>query len=116
MPRWQLIGLVEPASGVPFEDFQSWYLEHHVEDTASCPGFVSARVYEAVRPFGGTTPPGYITIYEVDAETPEEAERALERYQSDPHALTGRRPPNGSLQILAAGWYRLDRELTPTRS
>lgn len=111
MPRWQLVGLVQPAAGVAFEEFRSWYLDHHVEDTVHCPGFVSARVYAAVRPFAGTTPPGFITVYEVDAETPEEAERVLARYQRDPAAFPGRRPPNGSLAILGAGWYRVERRL-----
>ena len=115
MPRWQLVGLVEPSAGTRLEDFHSWYLDHHVEDTVSCPGFVSARVLEAVRPFAGTTPPAYITIYEVEAETPEEAERVLARYQRDPSGFPGRRPPNGSLSILGAGWYRVERTRTPSR-
>ena len=113
MPRWQLIGLVQPAEGVKFEDYRAWYLDNHVEDTTNCPGFVSAHVYEAVRPFAGTTPPGWITVYEVEAETPEEAERVLARYQRDPNAYPKRLPANGSLAVVGAGWYRLDRVLTP---
>ncbi len=29
MPRWQLIGLVQPAEGAKLEDYRAWYLENH---------------------------------------------------------------------------------------
>ena len=115
MARWQLIGLVQPSEGARIEDYRAWYLENHIEDTVNCPGFVSAHVYESVRPFAGTTPPGWITLYEVEASSAQEAEWVLARYQQDPKAYAKRLPPNGSLAIVGAGWYRLDRELKPSR-
>jgi hypothetical protein len=115
MARWQLIGFIQPAEGAKLEDFRAWYLENHVEDTVNCPGFVSARVFECARPFRGTSPPGWMTIYEVEADDLEQAEAVLSRYQRDPNAYAKRLPRNGSLQILSAGWYRLDRSFEPIR-
>jgi len=111
MAKMILVGLVEPKDTDSREAFDAWYLGNHVEDTTNCPGFVSGTVYRLDRGFAGTTPAQYITIYEVDADDPKEAEKILGRYQRDPDAWPKRLPPNGSLKILGAGWYRLDRRI-----
>ncbi|MBN1613625.1 MAG: hypothetical protein JW950_04070 [Deltaproteobacteria bacterium] len=109
MAKMILVGLVEPEDPGSQEAFEAWYLGNHVEDTTNCPGFLSGTVWRLERAFAGTAPAGYLTIYEVDAEDPKEAEKILGRYQRDPEAWPKRLPPNGSLKILGAGWYRLDR-------
>ena len=109
MAKLILMGLVEPKPGARQEDFDAWYLDNHVEDTTHCPGFVTGNVYKLERPFAGTEPAGYLTLYEIEHEDPEEAERILARYQRDPDAFPARLPPNGSLRVLGAGWYRLER-------
>tara|TARA_B100000809_G_scaffold251008_1_gene284078 strand:+ start:200 stop:550 length:351 start_codon:yes stop_codon:yes gene_type:complete len=110
MARFILVGLVEPQSEAQQQDFDDWYLGNHIEDTALCPNFLSGSVYKLTgKHVGIPSPSEYICIYEVDAESSEEAERALNEYQRDPDAWPGREPGNGSLKVLGSGWYEFER-------
>jgi hypothetical protein len=104
MAKLILVGMVEPNPGME-KDFDDWYLGNHVEDTANCPSILNGTVYRLARGFAGTTPSGYLTIYEFDEDDPEEAERKLAEYQRNPESWAGRLPGNGSLKIVGAGWY-----------
>ena len=99
-----LIGLVQPKADM-VEACNDWYLGNHVEDTYNAPHITSARCYRAVRGFVTDAPSGYLTIYEFTGTDAEEAERLLGEYQSDPEGWAERRPNNGSLEIVSAGWY-----------
>ena len=112
MAKLILVGMVEPNPGMEAE-YDDWYLGNHVEDTANCPHITRGTVYRKVRDFAGTTPAGNITIYEFDCDDAAEAEQILARYQSDPSAWPERRPGNGSLKIVGAGWYVEDRFYEP---
>ncbi len=108
MPKLMLVGMIEPIPGQEAE-FEAWYKNNHVEDTAHFPGFLSGTLLRKVRDFAGTSPSGYLAIYETDIDDPEEAERKLAEYQRDPAAYPARLPGNASLKIVGAGWYAFDR-------
>jgi hypothetical protein len=110
MSRFILIGLVAPTSEETRQAFDDWYLGNHIEDTALCPKFISGTVYRLRgKHIGIDAPSEYMAIYEVEAESYEEAERVLNEWQSDPNAWEGRLPNNGSLKVDAAGWYEFER-------
>jgi hypothetical protein len=50
----------------------------------------------------------------VGAESPQEAEQALARYPRGTKAYP-KASPNGSLAVVGAGWYRLERDFKPSR-
>lgn len=108
MARLILVGMVEAQPGKE-KEFEEWYLNNHIEDTANCPAVLSGTGYRLIKGFAGTTPAGYLTIYEFDAASADEAEEILARYQRDPNAWPARLPSNGSLKIVGAGWYGFDR-------
>ena len=98
MARFILIGLVEPTSPEDQEAFDDFYLGQHIYDTALCPNFLSGTVYKLRGGHVGIDIPSeYIAIYEVDADSYEEAERVLNEWQRDPNAWdapsTTRLPP-----------------------
>lgn len=110
MARFILVGLVEPTSEDVRQAFDEWYLGNHIEDTALCPGFLSGTVYRLRgKHLEIDTPAEYLAIYEVEADSYEEAERVLNEWQSDPDAWAGRLPSNGSLKVHSAGWYEFER-------
>jgi hypothetical protein len=91
------------------KEFEEWYLGNHVEDTAYCPSILNGTVYKLERGFAGTTPAGYLTIYEFDEDDPLVAEQKLAEYQRNPAAFPARLPGNGSLKIVGAGWYAFEK-------
>jgi hypothetical protein len=111
MATVKLIGLVEPRDESAREAFQEWYLGNHIEDVSHAPGVIRATVHRLVKPFMKTDPPMYITLYEFETEDVEEAATALRKYLSNP-GWPGRKPDNGSLKILSAGWYIVDRSFS----
>ena len=108
MAKLMLIGMIEALPGKEAE-FDAWCLNNHVEDTAHCPAFLSGTLYHKARDFAGTSPSGYIVMYETDIDDAEEAERRLTEYQTNPAAFPARMPGNASLKIVGAGWYEFDR-------
>ena len=119
MARFILIGLVEPASDSPEDQkaFDDHYLGQHIYDTALCPNFLSGTVYKLRGGHVGIDIPSeYIAIYEVDAESYEEAERVLNEWQRDPDAWEGRAEHNRAmaeseatpLKVKGSGWYEFE--------
>ncbi|MDE2934694.1 MAG: hypothetical protein F4X03_10065 [Dehalococcoidia bacterium] len=119
MARFILIGLVEPASDSPEDQqaFDDHYLGQHIYDTALCPNFLSGTVYKLRGGHVGIDIPSeYIAIYEVDAESYEEAERVLNEWQRDPNAWEGRAEHNRAmaetegtpLKVKGSGWYEFE--------
>ena len=104
----KLIGLVEPKDEASRKAFEEWYLGNHIEDVSHTPGALRATVHRLERPFMKTDPPQYITIYEFETEEVQDAYTALSSYLNNP-GWPGRKPDNGSLRIISAGWYRVDR-------
>jgi hypothetical protein len=116
VPQFLLIGLCEPPSPDQQAAFDEWFVDQHIEDTAHCPNFIRGRVYKLAGPhLTGKTPSNYISVYEVDAPSYEEAERVLNEWQANPNAWAGRgkhletakRMGGMPLKILGSGWYEL---------
>ena len=116
MPRFILIGLAEPPSEEQQAQFDEWFVDQHIEDTAKCPNFVRGSVYKLAGPHGnGNTVSGYISLYEVEAPSYDEAESVLNEWQRNPdawegranHRETGQRFGTMPLKINGSGWYEL---------
>jgi hypothetical protein len=119
MPRFILLGLVEPPSPDHQEAFDEWFVGQHVEDTARCPNFVSGGAYKlAGGHLGSSAVSQYISVYEVDAPSYEEAERVLNEWQRNPDAWEGRQLHRDTgqkygtipLKVVGSGWYELQSE------
>ena len=115
MPRYVLIGLCEPLSDENQAAFDEWFIDQHIEDTARCPNFVSGTVYRLAGPhLDLETKSAYLSLYEVEAPSDEEAEQVLNEWQADPDAWEGRSrhlqtmEKFGSIpmKINGSGWYQ----------
>ena len=116
MPQFLLIGLCEPLDPEDDDAFQEWFVGQHIEDTAKCPNFIRGRVFRLSGPhLDGETVSDYISVYEVEADSYEEAERVLNEWQADPDAWEGRAHHRATakkfgrmpMQIKGSGWYEL---------
>ena len=114
MPKFVLIGLCEPLAEEHQAAFDEWFIEQHIEDTTHCPNFVRGRVFKLAGPhLNLETRSAYLSLYEVEAPTYEEAERVLNEWQSDINAWEGRKrhletgEKFGSIpmKIKGSGWY-----------
>jgi hypothetical protein len=104
----KLIGLIEPVDESARAAFEEWYLGNHVQDVSHTPGIVSATVHRMVKSFSSDDPPEYVTIYEFDSPQQGDAEEALFSYLRKP-TWPGSKRPNGSMKIISAGWYEVER-------
>ncbi len=116
MPRFVLIGLCEPPSADKQAQFDEWFVDQHIEDTAHCPNFVRGSVFKlAGAHLGSQTVSGYLSLYEVEAPSYDEAERVLNEWQRDPNAWAGRQKHLDTavkfgampLAVKGSGWYEL---------
>ncbi len=116
MPRFVLIGLCEPPSPDKQQQFDEWFVDQHIEDTTKCPNFVRGSVFKLSGPhLDGDTVSGYLSLYEVEAPSYEEAERVLNEWQADPNAWEGRgkhletleKFGDYPLRVNGSGWYEL---------
>ncbi len=114
MPRYVLLGLCEPLTSEDQAAFDEWFIDQHIEDTTRCPNFVRGSVYKLAGPhLDIETKSAYLSLYEVEAPSYEEAESVLNEWQSDPDAWEGRRihmqtmAKFGSIpmKINGSGWY-----------
>ena len=116
MPRYVLIGLCEPTSAEDQAIFDEWFIDQHIEDTTRGPNFIKGSVYKLAGPhLDGETVSNYLSVYEVEADSYEEAETALNAWQADPDAWEGRRHHRETMRragrlpikIKGSGWYEL---------
>ena len=116
MPSYMLIGLCEPQDESGQAAFDEWFVEQHIEDTTHCPNFVRGRVFKLSGPhLDITTPSKYLSVYEVEADSYEEAERVLNEWQANPDAWSGRAHHTATMAkhgeipmaIRGAGWFEL---------
>ncbi len=119
MPQYMLIGLCEPLDDDGQDAFDEWFIDQHIEDTTHCPNFVRGRVFKLQGPhLDIENATKYISFYEVEADSYEEAERVLNEWQADPnawegrkrHLETGERLGGIPMKIGGSGWYELLRD------
>jgi hypothetical protein len=73
----RLIVLTNAVDGQD-EQFNDWYTDRHLNDVLAIDGFVAAQRFAFVPgKLGPEAPFRYLAIYEVDADSVEEAEQAL---------------------------------------
>lgn len=70
MTRHKLVVLSEPTIGQE-DEYNRWYNEVHLADVVRVPGFVSAQRFKLHTPVSGQFPHRYLSIYEIDCESPE---------------------------------------------
>jgi hypothetical protein len=116
VPRFILIGLCEPPSADKQAQFDAWFVDQHIEDTANCPNFIRGSVFKLSGPhLDGETVSDYLSLYEVEAPSYAEAERVLNEWQANPDAWAGRKKHLETaesfgvmpLSIKGSGWYEL---------
>ena len=116
MPQFVLIGLVDPPSDAEQAAFDEWFIGQHIEDTTHCPNFIRGRVFKLSGPHRGSEAvSGYLSIYEVEADSYAEAEQVLNAWQEDADAWPGRanhwataeRLGGIPLTVRGSGWYEL---------
>lgn len=116
MPKFVLIGLCEPQSDESQAAFDEWFVSQHIEDTAKCPHMIRGSVFKLAGPhLDIETKAKYLSLYEVEADTYDEAERILNEWQADPDAWEGRKHhlETGAkyggipMNINGSGWYEL---------
>jgi hypothetical protein len=73
----RLIVLTNAVDGQD-EQFNDWYTDRHLQDVLAVDGFVAAQRFAfAPGKLGPEAPFRYLAIYEVEADSVEEAEQAL---------------------------------------
>jgi hypothetical protein len=116
MPRFVLIGLCEPQSADAQPAFDEWFVDQHIEDTTHCPNMIRGSVFKLDGPhLDFDTPSAYLSLYEVEAPSYEDAERVLNEWQANPdawkgrknHLETGERLGGIPMNINGSGWYKL---------
>jgi hypothetical protein len=77
MPSMRLIVLTNAVEGRA-EEFNDWYSNRHLDDVLAVNGFQAAQRFEFTPgKLGKEAPYRYLAIYEVEADSVEQAERAL---------------------------------------
>ncbi|MEC8819262.1 MAG: hypothetical protein VYA08_00080 [Pseudomonadota bacterium] len=121
MTKYVLIGLCEPTSAADQAIFDEWFIDQHIEDTTRCANFIKGSVYRLAGPhLDGETVSNYVSIYEVEADSYEQAERVLNEWQADPDAWEGRHHHRQTMEkagqlpikIKGSGWYQLLKSYT----
>ena len=117
MPSFILLGLCEPLDESGQAAFDEWFVDQHIEDTTMCPKFVRGRVFKLSGPhLDIDSPSKYLSLYEVEAESYEEAERTINEWQENPNAWPGRahhtetmvkHGGNIPMAIRGSGWFEL---------
>jgi hypothetical protein len=77
VPSMRLIVLTNAIEGRQ-EEFNDWYTGRHLDDVLAVKGFRAAQRFEFTPgKLGKEAPYRYLAIYEVEADSVEQAERAL---------------------------------------
>lgn len=82
-----LVALTNCKPGTDAE-FNKWYDGTHIPDILSIRLFTAAQRFERSLDYTGTLPP-YLAIYEVEADSPEEARAALQAMRETNPAFLG---------------------------
>lgn len=80
MPRMLMIVEMRPIDREHEPEFNRWYAHEHIPEMLDTPGIIAASRYELANPAlpGHTDGPGqYMTIWEMEANNPQDAQEAL---------------------------------------
>ncbi len=78
MPRFKMIVRSFCPDEIDEQAFNDWYQDTHLADVVRIPGFIAAeRLQLAEHVSGEPQPTPYLAIYEIEAESAEDAKQAL---------------------------------------
>lgn len=76
MPKYKLVVLSSPVKGRE-EEYNAWYTNQHLDDVVAIPGFATAQRLKLHKPVTGEYNNPYLAIYEMGAEDPDAAMKAM---------------------------------------
>jgi hypothetical protein len=76
MGKYKLVVLSKPVKGRE-DEYNDWYSNQHLDDVVAIPGFASALRMTHLTPVSGEFDLKYLAIYDMDAEDPQDALKAL---------------------------------------
>jgi hypothetical protein len=101
MPSMRLIVLTN-AEEDREQEYNDWYTGRHLDDVLAVKGFRAAQRFEFTPgKLGKEAPYRYLAIYEVEADSVEEAERALFAAASDENLM----PISEAMSKQRATWW-----------
>jgi hypothetical protein len=81
MGKYTLVVLSNPTEGRE-DEYNIWYNNQHLGDVVSIPGYGSAQRFKVLIPMAGDLQHRYLATYDMDAETPEQADAAAQALTS----------------------------------
>jgi hypothetical protein len=76
MGKYALVVLSNPTEGLE-DEYNAWYNNQHLDDVVAIPGYSSAQRFKLLIPMAGDLKHRYLATYDMDAETPEQADAAV---------------------------------------
>jgi len=76
MPQFRMIVHSRPLPGLEAE-YNDWYQNVHLKDIVAIPGFVAAQRWRLAEAVSGQAPEPYMAVYEIEAESAQQAKQAL---------------------------------------
>jgi hypothetical protein len=77
MGKYSLVVLSNPTEGRE-DEYNNWYNNQHLADVVAIPGYSSAQRYKVLIPMAGDLKHRYLATYDMDANTPAEADAAVQ--------------------------------------
>ncbi len=78
MGKHMLVVFTNPVEGQE-DEYNRWYSEQHIKDVVAVPGFRAAERFKTQVRMTGELNHGYVALYEMDADTLQEAEATMGR-------------------------------------
>lgn len=101
MPSMRLIVLTNAVEDRD-QEYNDWYTDQHLDDVLAVKGFRAAQRFEFTPgKLGKEAPYRYLAIYEVEADSVEEAERSLFAAASDENLM----PISEAMDKQRATWW-----------
>jgi hypothetical protein len=98
--RFLWLVLTNPAEGAE-EEYNRWYDEEHVPDMLNVDGVASVQRFQHVTSVGPEPGQGYLAVYEVEADSPEDVLAAFDKARAEP----GRIRLSPALDPNASQWF-----------
>jgi hypothetical protein len=97
MGKYALVIFSNPSAPDREDEYNTWYTNQHLKDVVSIPGYSAAQRFKRQISMIGDLQHNYLAIYDMDAQTPEEAAKAVEALVSTPMDLSDALDSDGVL-------------------
>jgi hypothetical protein len=88
MGKYTLVVFSNPTEGRE-DEYNKWYTNEHLADVVNIPGFCSAQRFKLLTLLKGDLKHGYLALYDMDAETREQADAAVKALVTTPMEVSG---------------------------